>query len=192
MLNSSLEFSMFIEANPIVEIVQKSYPITLFQLILLLEIIIILIELFLIYMKPSKRKREFLGLRDSVIKELERLYESFENKNGREFKSYREQILSDLETLKTLQLFEYEILEEIQSRCESLSEYLLDKEYPKLKKEIEEAKRILGIENLDEGEVKKRYRTLTKLYHPDISDDEDSQKKMAEINRAYNILKNNF
>ena len=37
-------------------------------------------------------------------------------------------------------------------------------------------------------EIKKAYRRLSMLYHPDTSTDPDAEKKMKEINKAYDLL----
>ena len=37
-------------------------------------------------------------------------------------------------------------------------------------------------------EIKKAYRRLSMLYHPDTSTDPDAEKKMKEINKAYDVL----
>ncbi len=51
---------------------------------------------------------------------------------------------------------------------------------------------ILGLnENASEEEVKKAYKTLAKKYHPDVcGNDADAQKKMQEINAAYDAIIN--
>ena len=38
------------------------------------------------------------------------------------------------------------------------------------------------------GEITKAYRRLSMLYHPDTSADPDAEKKMKEINKAYDVL----
>ena len=38
------------------------------------------------------------------------------------------------------------------------------------------------------NEIKTRFRKLVKEWHPDKSKQEESEKKMAEINKAYEIL----
>jgi len=40
-------------------------------------------------------------------------------------------------------------------------------------------------------EIKKKYRELAKKLHPDRSKDEQTKEKMAEINKAYEILSDN-
>lgn len=48
---------------------------------------------------------------------------------------------------------------------------------------------ILGVEKTDSQEaIKKRFRQLVKESHPDRTKDPESEKKMAEINRAYEVL----
>ncbi len=48
---------------------------------------------------------------------------------------------------------------------------------------------ILGVQkNTTPDEIKKRYRVLVKKLHPDKSKDPLAKEKMAEINRAYEIL----
>lgn len=41
-----------------------------------------------------------------------------------------------------------------------------------------------------EDEIKKKYRELTKKYHPDVNKDPDAEAKFKKINEAYNIIKN--
>ncbi|KNG52729.1 DNAJ domain-containing protein [Stemphylium lycopersici] len=54
--------------------------------------------------------------------------------------------------------------------------------------------KVLGVtRDADEREIKKAYRKLTKLYHPDKASannmtPEDAQKKMADVNEAYEVL----
>lgn len=48
---------------------------------------------------------------------------------------------------------------------------------------------ILNIDpNANISEIKKAYHLLAKKYHPDVSDSIDSQKKMMDINEAYEVL----
>ena len=60
---------------------------------------------------------------------------------------------------------------------------------------------MLGVsKNASFDEIKKKYRELVKKYHPDIlmgkgADDEiiqEGTKKLQEINKAYEILKEKF
>ena len=49
--------------------------------------------------------------------------------------------------------------------------------------------KILGVsKNASQDDIKKRYRELAKKLHPDKSKGEKSDKAMAEINKAYEIL----
>ncbi len=49
--------------------------------------------------------------------------------------------------------------------------------------------KILGVENdASPQEIKKAYRTLAKMYHPDVCDDPDCPRKFREINEAYHLL----
>lgn len=41
-------------------------------------------------------------------------------------------------------------------------------------------------------EVRMKYRSFAKLYHPDINKTEEAAKKMQKINNAFNFLKNNY
>lgn len=43
-------------------------------------------------------------------------------------------------------------------------------------------------ENSSDEEIKKKYRELSKKYHPDICKEPNAQEKMKNINEAYNIL----
>jgi curved DNA-binding protein len=50
---------------------------------------------------------------------------------------------------------------------------------------------VLGVEQGAANEdIKKAYRTLAKKYHPDFNKNVNAEKKMAEINAAYEILGN--
>ena len=53
--------------------------------------------------------------------------------------------------------------------------------------DIQNALEVLGLPNMiRRDDIKKRYRELAFLYHPDRKD--GSSQKMDEINRAYEIL----
>lgn len=43
--------------------------------------------------------------------------------------------------------------------------------------------------NASEADIKKAYRKLVRQYHPDVSDDPNADEKIAEINNAYEVLK---
>ncbi|OOS22535.1 DnaJ C-terminal domain-containing protein [Moraxella lincolnii] len=48
----------------------------------------------------------------------------------------------------------------------------------------------LGVsKNATEADIKKAYRKLVRQYHPDVSDAPDADEKIAEINNAYETLK---
>jgi len=48
---------------------------------------------------------------------------------------------------------------------------------------------VLGLkESASEGEIKKRYREMAKIYHPDVNPSSDAEEKFEEINEAYNYL----
>ena len=48
---------------------------------------------------------------------------------------------------------------------------------------------ILGVNReASEEEIKKSYRALAKKYHPDISKEEDAEKKFKEVQEAYDTL----
>jgi len=54
--------------------------------------------------------------------------------------------------------------------------------------DIQNALEVLGLPNMiTKDDIKKRYRELALLYHPDRVGESSSQK-MDEINRAYEIL----
>lgn len=49
---------------------------------------------------------------------------------------------------------------------------------------------ILGVKkDASDAEIKKRYRKLVRQYHPDVSDDPDADNKIAEINNAYETIR---
>ncbi|WP_201587490.1 DnaJ C-terminal domain-containing protein [Psychrobacter jeotgali] len=49
---------------------------------------------------------------------------------------------------------------------------------------------ILGVKkDASDADIKKRYRKLVRQYHPDVSDDPDADNKIAEINNAYETLR---
>jgi DnaJ family protein C protein 3 len=56
--------------------------------------------------------------------------------------------------------------------------------------------KVLGVENdADERQIKQAYRKLSKVHHPDKAakqglTKEDAEKKMANINEAYEVLSN--
>ena len=61
-----------------------------------------------------------------------------------------------------------------------------------LKRKDLSGKTYYEILNLPEGaskaEIKKSYRALVKLYHPDVTDDPKAHEKYLEINQAYEAL----
>ena len=49
---------------------------------------------------------------------------------------------------------------------------------------------ILGVKkDASAADIKKRYRKLVRQYHPDVSDDPDADNKIAEINNAYETIR---
>ena len=49
---------------------------------------------------------------------------------------------------------------------------------------------ILGVsKDASDADIKKKYRKLVRKYHPDVSDDPDADNKIAEINNAYETLR---
>jgi curved DNA-binding protein len=49
---------------------------------------------------------------------------------------------------------------------------------------------ILGVKkDATDAEIKKKYRKLVRQYHPDVSDDPDADNKIAEINNAYETIR---
>ncbi|WP_435949980.1 DnaJ C-terminal domain-containing protein [Psychrobacter sp. DM8] len=49
---------------------------------------------------------------------------------------------------------------------------------------------ILGVKkDASDAEIKKRYRKLVRQFHPDVSDDPDADNKIAEINNAYETIR---
>jgi len=48
---------------------------------------------------------------------------------------------------------------------------------------------VLGVEReAAADDIKKSYRKLARKYHPDVSKEPDAEKRMSEINEAYNVL----
>ena len=49
--------------------------------------------------------------------------------------------------------------------------------------------KILGVERgASEEDIKKAYRKLARKYHPDVSKEPDAEKRMKEVNEAYEVL----
>ncbi|MBP2279621.1 curved DNA-binding protein [Psychrobacter sp. PL15] len=49
---------------------------------------------------------------------------------------------------------------------------------------------ILGVKkDASDADIKKKYRKLVRQYHPDVSDDPDADNKIAEINNAYETIR---
>ena len=49
---------------------------------------------------------------------------------------------------------------------------------------------ILGVKkNASDADIKKKYRKLVRQYHPDVSDDPEADNKIAEINNAYETIR---
>ena len=70
---------------------------------------------------------------------------------------------------------------------------LSDDEFRKslLNKNIPNYYAILQIQkNASQNEIKSQFRLLAKKWHPDKKQSDDAEKKMAEINIAYEILSN--
>ena len=57
---------------------------------------------------------------------------------------------------------------------------------------IEDPYKVLGISpGATQDEIKKAYRKMAKLYHPDLHpDDPDANRKMNDVNTAYDMLMN--
>ncbi len=55
--------------------------------------------------------------------------------------------------------------------------------------EVDKAKHLLGIAKpCNADDVKKRYRDMAKIWHPDINKFEEAHAKMQEINKAFALL----
>jgi molecular chaperone DnaJ len=55
---------------------------------------------------------------------------------------------------------------------------------------LSEAYKILELSSsATEDEAKKKYRELTKLYHPDVNKEPDAESKFKKINEAYDLIK---
>jgi hypothetical protein len=66
-----------------------------------------------------------------------------------------------------------------------------EEEFKKLKQnsEFPDYYKILGIpKDASEREMKEKFRTLVKEWHPDKNPDPKTEEKMAEINKAYEVL----
>ena len=57
---------------------------------------------------------------------------------------------------------------------------------------IEDPYKVLGVApNATQDEIKKAYRQMAKKYHPDLHpDDPEANKKMNDVNSAYDMLMN--
>jgi molecular chaperone DnaJ len=56
---------------------------------------------------------------------------------------------------------------------------------------LKDAYKTLGLnERATEEEVKKKYKELTRKYHPDVNKEEDADSKFKKINEAYQTIKN--
>ncbi len=56
---------------------------------------------------------------------------------------------------------------------------------------LKEAYSTLGLsDQATEEEVKKKYKELTRKYHPDVNKDPDADAKFKKINEAYQVIKN--
>ena len=70
---------------------------------------------------------------------------------------------------------------------------LSDDEFKKslLNKDLSDYYAILQVQkNASQDEIKGQFRLLAKKWHPDKKQDDDAEKKMAEINIAYEVLSN--
>jgi len=55
---------------------------------------------------------------------------------------------------------------------------------------LEEAREVLGLSPSDgPDEAKKKFRSLSKKYHPDVSEDPDAEAKFKRLNEAYDYIK---
>ena len=64
-------------------------------------------------------------------------------------------------------------------------------EFKKLKKnsELPDYYEVLGVPNTaSDKEIKERFRVLAKEWHPDRNPDPETKEKMAELNKAYEVL----
>ena len=70
---------------------------------------------------------------------------------------------------------------------------LSDEEFRKtlLSQNLPDYYAILQIEkNVDQNEIKSQFRMLAKKWHPDKKQSDNAEKKMAQINMAYEVLSN--
>jgi DnaJ homolog subfamily C member 3 len=80
------------------------------------------------------------------------------------------------------------------SEANSIAQKLQEAQLALKKSKNKDYYKILGVDrNADERQIKKAYRSATKVYHPDKAhaqgiSKEDAEKKMAAINEAYEVL----
>lgn len=56
-------------------------------------------------------------------------------------------------------------------------------------REVDNARQLLGIpKNGTADDVKKKYKDMAKIWHPDINKSEEAHAKMQEINKAFVLL----
>lgn len=115
----------------------------------------------------------FIYMARNIIRRKKTVYdkEDFESKKNKDYEKYHSHWSDDYEELGSKTLDDNEFREAAN------------------KKTLPDYYKILGVEkNATPTEIKQRFRKLVKELHPDKTKKVDSENKMAEINKAYEVL----
>ncbi|QGS52291.1 DnaJ domain-containing protein [Spiroplasma tabanidicola] len=67
--------------------------------------------------------------------------------------------------------------------------YSNEQQFNQEEKSLIQAYKIMGVStSATDADIKKKYRELAKKYHPDVNGSKEAQKKMSEINNAYDLI----